>query len=160
MTSSNKMDEIDEQYMRIRLEKGEDGGLVLEDTAEDGARDAIDFRCCLVGKLLSVADFDALMASLWRPGRGMFVKELDLYLFLFQFFHEVDIKRVMEGSPWTFNRIPLIIERLKPGDNPRAVELNKLEMWVQIHDLKFGFMLERVVKEVGNYLGKFVESDM
>lgn len=42
----------------------------------------------------------------------------------------------------------MIIERL---DNPRTLSLNKLDIWV--------FMSERVVKEVGQYIGCFVESD-
>uniref|UniRef100_A0A803QF05 Zinc knuckle CX2CX4HX4C domain-containing protein n=1 Tax=Cannabis sativa TaxID=3483 RepID=A0A803QF05_CANSA len=99
------------------------------------------------------------MAQLWQPGRGMYVKELENNLYLFQFYHEVDIERVMEGSPWTFDRIPLIFERLKQGENPRMVVLNKLEIWVQLHNLSTGFMTERVIQGLGNYLGTFVKSD-
>lgn len=66
------------------------------------------------------ADFDAFR-------KGMYVKELEINLLLFQFFHKVDIQRVMEGSRRTFNKVPLIIDRLKPGDNSRALALKKLE---------------------------------
>uniref|UniRef100_A0A803Q9H0 Zinc knuckle CX2CX4HX4C domain-containing protein n=1 Tax=Cannabis sativa TaxID=3483 RepID=A0A803Q9H0_CANSA len=65
----------------------------------------------------------------------------------------------MEGSPWTFDRVPLIFERLKIGENPRLVVLNKLEFWVQIHNLTTGFMSERVVRDLGNFVGTFVKSD-
>lgn len=118
---------------------------------------------CLVGKLLSdkPADFEALrnvIAALWRPGKGMFVKELDINRYLFQFFHEVDIQRAIEGSPWTFNKIPLVIERLKYGENPRTLALNTMEIWVQVYDLKVGFMSEKVLKAIGNYIGKYSSS--
>ncbi|XP_060972000.1 uncharacterized protein LOC115703869 [Cannabis sativa] len=63
------------------------------------------------------------IATLWQPGRGLYVKELDSNLFLFQFYHEVDIERVIEGSPWTFDRAPLIFERVKSGENPRSIPL-------------------------------------
>lgn len=66
------------------------------------------------------ADFDAFR-------KGMYVKELEINLLLFQFFHEVDIQRVMEGSRRTFNKVPLIIDRLKPWDNSKALSLKKLE---------------------------------
>ena len=50
----------------------------------------------------SAIDFQAMqhkMASLWKPRRGMFVKPLEANRFMFQFYHEIDIKRVVEGSP-------------------------------------------------------------
>ena len=76
---------------------------------EDGPEVEDSFsNLCLVGRLLTERpmDFTALkrvMASLWRPVKGMFVKELDANRYMFQFFHELDIKRVEEGTPWTFN---------------------------------------------------------
>ena len=58
------------------------------------------------------------------------MKELDTNLYLFQFFHEVDIKRVVEGSPWTFNNNQLLIRRLKEGENPRTVPIVTTDIWV------------------------------
>lgn len=52
----------------------------------------------------------------------------------------------------------LIINRIKEGENPRCVDLNKIDLWVQIHDLQPGFMSENIIKEVGNYIGRFIES--
>lgn len=49
-------------------------------------------------------------------------------------------------------------KRMETGDNPRSMVLNTLDLWVQIHDLPVGFMSERVVKEVGNYVGVYIES--
>lgn len=95
--------------------------------------------------------------TLWKPGMGVYIKELDVNRYLFQFYHEVDVKRVMEGSPWSFNRRALVMSRLKERENPRCVKLNSMDLWVQVYDLKAGFMSERILKEVGNYIGKFVD---
>ncbi|KAM6584443.1 hypothetical protein CsatB_011445 [Cannabis sativa] len=99
------------------------------------------------------------LAGLWKPGKGLFVKELGPNLFLFQFYHEIDIKRVINGSPWTFNRLPLIFGIVPRGGDPKAVKLNQLDMWVQIHGLSTGFMTEKIVVTAANYIGSFVESD-
>lgn len=48
--------------------------------------------------------------------------------------------------------------RMQEGDNPRSVSLNSIDLWVQIHDLKPGFMSENIIREVGNYIGQLVES--
>lgn len=34
-----------------------------------------------------------------------------------------------------------------------------MDIWVQLHDMNAGFMSQRVMKDVGNYIGTFVESD-
>lgn len=98
------------------------------------------------------------LAALWKPGKGVFIREVDANLFVFQFYHEIDIKRVVDGSPWSFNRRVLVISRMKEGDIPRGVSLNTLDLWVQIHELRAGFMSENILKEIGNYVGKFIES--
>ncbi|KAL8158313.1 hypothetical protein AgCh_002855 [Apium graveolens] len=120
-------------------------------------------KLCVVGRFLSEGrvDFMALqhtMAALWRPGKGVYMKELDTNLYLFQFYHEVDAKRVMEGCPWSFNRRALIMARLKEGENPRCVEPNTIDLWVQVYDLKIGVMPERILKGIGDYVGRFVDS--
>ncbi|KAK1381143.1 hypothetical protein POM88_027887 [Heracleum sosnowskyi] len=39
-------------------------------------------------------------------------------------------------------------ERLKDGDNPRSIEINKIDLWVQLHGMSTGFMSQRVVLEM------------
>lgn len=77
------------------------------------------------------------------------MKEVEPNRYIFQFYHEVDIKRVIDGSPWTFGRFQLLFERIKAGYNPRILVINKLELWVQLHGMDLGFMSQRVVKDVG-----------
>lgn len=98
------------------------------------------------------------MTDLWRPRKEIYIKEIYVNSFLFQFSHEIDNKRVTDGSPWSFNRKTLVIARMKKRDIPRIISLNALDLWVKFHDLRVGFMTERIVQEIGNYIGKFVKS--
>lgn len=145
--------EMEEEFAMICIEDEEQGGLQYEGEGEDLSE--IDVRWCLVGRFLTdySIDFQAMqhkMASLWRPGRGMHVKQLDVNRFIFQFYHELDIKRVMEGSPWTFGHFQLVFARLKEGNNPRTIAINKLDIWVQLHGISTEFMSQRVVTDIGN----------
>lgn len=121
-----------------------------------------DSKLYLVGHFMNeVVDFHVMqqkLASLWNTGRGVFIEDIDVNFYLFQFYHEIDIKMVVEGSPWSFNMNALIISRMKENDIPRSVQLNTLDLCVQIHDMHIGFMSERIIMEVGNYIGTFVES--
>ncbi|XP_060972463.1 uncharacterized protein LOC133038358 [Cannabis sativa] len=164
MASSSQHDfDLNEQYAQISLDDDEEGVLIGGD---DEAEEVLfDDRWCLVGKFLTgrPVDFDAmrhLMAPLWQPGKGVFIKELGPNRYLFQFFHELDVQTVIDGSPWTFNRCPLVFHRLKKGEDPKVVPLHKIDFWVQIHDLKSGFMLERVVRSAGGYIGTYIKSDL
>ncbi|XP_062086519.1 uncharacterized protein LOC133792629 [Humulus lupulus] len=162
-SSSATIDDLDARWGEFHIAEEDGQGLILEEDPETVEDDLFDARWCLVGKLLGgrVADFDALknvLASLWRPVKGMFVKQLEPNRFLFQFCHEIDINRVLEGSPWTFNRSPVILERLKMGDNPRLIPLNTMEIWVQVYNLKAGFMSDRVLKACGGFIGTFISS--
>uniref|UniRef100_A0A803PEP9 Endonuclease/exonuclease/phosphatase domain-containing protein n=1 Tax=Cannabis sativa TaxID=3483 RepID=A0A803PEP9_CANSA len=116
-----------------------------------GGDDGIDDRWCLVGRFLSnrVIDFEKMqniLASLWQP----------------------DIQRVINGSPWTYDRMQLIIERLKVSGDPKALPLNTLDIWVQLHDMEPGCMsevvvakpIEQVVKPYGNGGGSSVVGDV
>ncbi|KAM6543328.1 hypothetical protein CsatB_007775 [Cannabis sativa] len=160
--SQTRFQNLSEDYAGFTIDDEDEEGLLFE-AGEDGLAE-IDDRWLLVGRFLTnrSIDFQAMqnkIATLWQPGRGLYVKELDPNLFLFQFYHEVDIERVIEGSPWTFDRAPLIMERVSHGVNPRTIPLNKIELWVQLHNLSIGFMSEKVIRGVGNYIGTFIKSD-
>lgn len=153
--------EMEEAFATIQLEDEELGGLNYENTEE---LSEIDTRWCLVGRFLtdSPIDFQAMqhkLASLWRPGRGVYMKQLDSNRFLFQFYHDIDINRVIDGSPWMFGRFHLVFQRLKNGDDPRKVEIKHIDLWVQLHGMNAGFMSQRVAKDIGNYLGSYLEGD-
>ena len=89
----------------------------------------------------------------------MCIKDLRPTLFLFQFFHEMDVDRAVRGGPWTFNQNLLVINRLTFGVNPVLVPLFHVDFRIQVHNLPCDFMSERVCKEMGNYIGTFVEAD-
>lgn len=160
------MESITQAMNNILLEEEEEGGIALDvenATANEEQTHNWDAKLYLVGRFLTegVLDFQAMqqtMAALWKPGKGVYIRELGVNLFMFQFYHEIDIKRVVEGSPWTFNRKVLIISRMQEGLNPRCMPLNNIDLWVQIYDLQPGFMSEKVLMEVGNQIGVFVHS--
>lgn len=67
---------------------------------------------------------------------------------------------MIEGSPWTFGRFQLVFERLKEGDNPKTLAINRLDIWIQLYDMILGFMSQRVMKDISNHIGRFIESDI
>ncbi|KAF4371813.1 hypothetical protein F8388_023126 [Cannabis sativa] len=161
-SSSSLVDLSLKRVSIIPLQEEEELAVSYEGPLIDEAE--VDTRWSIVGRFLMDTPIDYmvmqnLMVVLWKPGMGMYVKELGGNKYIFQFYHETDIQRVMDMSPWTFKNSPCIFERLKPGDVPREVPLHHLDIWVQLHDIRSGFKTERVVWDAGKYIGGFIKSD-
>ncbi|XVF64789.1 hypothetical protein PTKIN_Ptkin09bG0195000 [Pterospermum kingtungense] len=93
---------------------------------------ALCVGCFLTDRHIRFPVMKNRMASLWRPGRGVAIKELSPHLSLFQFFHEIDLKRVLDGCPWTFDNHLLILHKLGPGEIPSQISLFHVHFWVQV----------------------------
>lgn len=81
----------------LDIESEENENLVFE---EDVIELTNKFELCLVwrfltGKNLNMKAMRSRLADVWKPAMGINIKEIDSGIFLFQFFHEKDMKWVM-----------------------------------------------------------------
>ena len=72
---------------QLHLSAKEEDAFVLEGSL---LSQTVSYKLCMVGKLISsrrihVPSFKEQVAAMWRPGRGVFVQELDDSRFLFKF---------------------------------------------------------------------------
>lgn len=121
-------------------------------------------KYCMVGAFLTDnrIPFEVMsdtLSNLWKPGKGVCIKKISNNRFSFQFFHEIDFKRIVEGGPWTFKNHLLVWREVAKGMDLSTVELSSTSFWVQIHDVPMGFQSERVCKDVGNFVGSYEYSD-
>ena len=161
-SSSRPMGEINALCPNLTLEEEEAGGIEVEEDQAEQAQ--LVYQWCLVGRFLTDKNIDfaamrSMMASLWKPVKGMCIKSLNSNLFLFQFFHEKNLQWVIKGGPWSFNRYVLLTKKLEGQEQPNKVQLFHLDIWLQVYDLPVGFMSERVCKTIGNYVGQHIETD-
>ncbi|KAH1080051.1 hypothetical protein J1N35_019812 [Gossypium stocksii] len=132
---------------------------------EEAAVVDTSFQLCLVGGCLtdSVVHFPSLrntLADLWHSIWGICISNLGEKRILFQFFHKVDISRVLAGTQWFFNNHLLVLHRIQPGEIPSLVPLNLIEFWVQVHDLPSRMVTEHMTKQFGDFISQFLEYDM
>ncbi|XP_019179235.1 PREDICTED: uncharacterized protein LOC109174453 [Ipomoea nil] len=103
--------------------------------------------------------FQDTMAAVWRPAMGVNTRQLESRRYLFRFYHEADVERVINVGPWTYEQSLLIMKRLDLGEDPYAMALDQAEFWVQVHSLPAGFRSEIVVKAIGSFLGTLIHVD-
>jgi hypothetical protein len=140
----------------------EDGGVTVTMSQNHVANEILDH--CLVGKFLTdkpvkVKAMIDRMTHLWRPMKQMMVTPIECNRFLFQFFHGRDVGRVLSDGPWNFDNFMLALRKVSPDEDPIVVPLNTMEMWIQVHNLPYGFMCKSIGELIGSYIGTFLEYD-
>jgi 14-3-3 protein epsilon len=123
-----------------------------------------DLALCLIGRFLTNKPIKnhvikAKMATLWKPGRKLAIKEIYQGIYVFQTFHKLDMQRVMQGGPWTFNGLLLILSAIESGVIPSQIPLFHAIFWVQVHDLPAGIMTKKVGEGLGSFLRELIEYD-
>ncbi|KAK9092840.1 hypothetical protein Syun_027751 [Stephania yunnanensis] len=121
-------------------------------------------KMCLLGHFLMERSIHFItmkikLAAIWHPRRGLSVVECPTNRYIFQFYHLRDMGNVIKGGPWPFNRYLLILKELDEGVIPRHVNLDEVMICVQVYDIPVRFMFESLGKQLGNFIGKFVEFD-
>nr|GLL37660.1 uncharacterized protein LOC112095587 [Ipomoea trifida] len=152
---------LGQTYAALSIEDGEEGVIVGLD---ENDAPVVNLRFIVVGRVVTDRPvrftlFRDVMASVWRPARGVSVKDIGEDRFLFQFYHEMDVARVTEDGLWSFDQNLVVLRRLDNGESPVTVPLNIATFWVQVHKLPVSFMSEKVVKVIADYIGSFVRSD-
>ncbi|MBA0771738.1 hypothetical protein Gotri_007218 [Gossypium trilobum] len=99
---------------------------------------------CFVGTFLtsSVVHFQTMrstLANVRHPIGGVSILDLENGRFLFRFYFEVNVDQ--------------------QGEDSLTVQLTKVDFWIIIHDLSRGFMSKVVVRQLGNFIGNFLEYD-
>ncbi|KAH1038390.1 hypothetical protein J1N35_040133 [Gossypium stocksii] len=129
---------MEEGLANLHLLDEEEEAFHEEDSAVDRS-----YQFCLVGRYLtdSVGHFPSLrntMTDLWHSIGEIYISDIGDKRILFQFFHAVDVQRMLFGTPWFFNNHLLILHEIQWGEDPLVVLLFLSEFWVQIHDLSPG----------------------
>ncbi|XP_016743170.1 uncharacterized protein [Gossypium hirsutum] len=113
--------------------------------------------CFLTANIIYFPTMRSKMANLWHPIKGVQISNPEEKRFLLRFFHRTDLERVLKGSPWTFNNHLLILHQLMDRDDPLKVPLIYANFWVQIHEVPLGFFSEALERQIGDFIGKFIE---
>ncbi|MBA0567968.1 hypothetical protein Golob_005496 [Gossypium lobatum] len=145
---------MEDDVVGLKIDDGEEKvWAVEEELKEEESQQAF----CLVGCFFtaSMVHFSTMtntLANLWHPIGEMVITILWEKRFMFKFYHEVDIYRVINDAPWTFNNHMLVFRRPLVNEDPVEVPLIYSFFWVQIHDLSSGMMSEAVAKQLARVI--------
>lgn len=124
------------EFDRLSLEV-EESDVVVRTEEEEGSDD--NANLCLVGRFLTdrpirVHIMRDRMAGVWRPLGGVTITGIEPGLFTFQFYHQVDVQRVLRGGPWSFDKHLMILSAMNNDIRPNQLPLFMVPFWVQAHN--------------------------
>ena len=118
----------------------------------------------LFGRLLTdrhqnLRALKSTLKSTWKMGSDLQIVEVGNSVLQFKFNSEYQLQWVERNGPWNFDNNLLLLCRWRKGLSASNIFFTHSPFWVQIWDLPFEYMSMEVGRELGNSLGKFIESD-
>ncbi|KAH7854377.1 hypothetical protein Vadar_013096 [Vaccinium darrowii] len=153
-------DEVVERLQKFSLTPEEEDVIVIDPAVRERA--GIDCSTSLVGKLLTKRSFNraALKDTLrraWGAPEGLRMVDVGENLFHFRFSNEVDLQKVLNGGPWCFDGMLLLLIRWEMGMRADGVEFNTVDFWIQFWGLPFECITPSFGSEIGKRIGEVLD---
>jgi len=119
---------------------------------------------CLVGRVLvnkpvHLATLESRLGPIWEPKYQMTLIPMEDNKFMVQLYSQADLNRILDRSPWILDNNMIILQKVAIGENPMTLPMTTTEIWVQVHQLPFGFMDDKVGALVGSHIGTMIKFD-
>ena len=157
------VEELEELWRKLSFMEEEDKDIMLGNNITKVAK--ARGRLCGVLKILThkSVHVEALrknLRMLWKPSKGFNISELDDDLFLAEFGDERDKKRIMNMSPWSYEKQLVIIQEFERELTPREMELKWCPFWVQILNLPLKCRTKETTWAIRSKLKSVMEVDV
>nr|POE57369.1 uncharacterized protein CFP56_47995 [Quercus suber] len=151
-----------EGLLNLRLTKEEEEEITI--TTKSRADLLEECSLSLFGRLLTDRHQNQralknTLRSAWKMGSDLQIVEVGNNILQFKFNSEFQLQWVERNGPWNFENNLLLLCRWRKGLSASNIIFTHSPFWVQIWGLPFEHMSLDVGKELGNSLGKFIESD-
>lgn len=145
---------------KFSLTPEEEDDIIIDSTALARAAEAC--ASSLVGKLLSKRSFSKAalkdtMRKVWGQNEGLKILEVGDNLFHFRFSREADMRRVLNGGPWCFDNMLLLLKKWEVGMKADSVNFHDVDFWIQLWGLPFECISPEIGEMIGNRIGQVLE---
>jgi hypothetical protein len=114
----------------------------------------------LTAKPFSAASLKQTLRFAWTPAQEVNFRDEEENRFLVQANCLGDWKRITEQGPWIFRDYGLLIGKFDGSCSAAAVELNRIHVWVRIHDIPELYRQKKLITGLARNIGDVVQVDM
>lgn len=119
-------EEISYIVSKLRIDDEEDEILDLHsiNPSEENSVSLLLLGLLLTDRNYNVEAFKRTITSVWAPIHGMVFRVLSPNLYAFQFYHWRDMMKVLDGRPWCFDNMLILLKEVEGNEQPDKVILN------------------------------------
>ena len=148
------MEEVESMWKKLSLSEEEEQG--FEVPKSSGISSSL-----LAGKFLTHRSInkEAVIRTfrpLWRTRKPFRTHEMGDNKLVFEFENDVDLERVMEYEPWTFDKHLVLFQRIEDSTTISSLSFNECAFWIQIHNLPIKSMTSELGMSIGKSLGRVI----
>ena len=108
-------------------------------------------------RTLNVESVARTFKPLWKPTGKLKLRDLGDNILLFEFSDALDLARVLEFEPWTFDKNIVVFEQVNDVEEVPSLEFSRANFWVQLHNLPPTSLNQAIGKAIGNSIGKVID---
>ena len=146
---------LDEMWAKFSLSEEEERGAEVSQQKEV-------FVHRLAGKFLTkrVLNVEAVARTfkpLWKPVGELKIRDIGDNILLFEFDDALDLERVLEYEPWSFDRNLVVFQRAVDAESALTLDYSSATFWMQIHNIPQDLVTQETGESIGNKLGSVVQ---
>ena len=125
--------ELEELWKKLSFTEEEDKSISLGSNSTEAAKEI--GKRCLVMKVLAhrSISLEALRKNLrmiWKPNKGVQIMEIDDELYLVKFGDGRDRKKIMDMSPWSYEKQLVLLKGFEGEQVPKDISIKQSPFWV------------------------------
>lgn len=156
-------EELEAMWSKLSFTEEEGEGIELGSDTTRAAKEVGKNSAIMKIMTLRFISLDTLrknLRMLWRTNKWVNISELEAELFLVEFGDEKDKKKVLDMSPWSFEKQLVIIQEFEGEQIPKEMEVKWSPFWIQIFNLPLMNRTKETGWVIGSSLGDVMEVDV
>ena len=113
----------------------------------------------LVGRFVGFNYTQSKLSQLWRLSGCMDCVDLTHGFFLVRFYIKEDLESMLEKGPWFISDFFLSLRPWESFFKPSTANVSSIAVWVHLHELPIELYKAKVLKQLGESLGKILRID-
>ena len=97
---------------------------------------------------------------LWKPNKRIQISLIEEEMYLVEFDDERDKRRVMEMSPWHYEKQLVLLQNFEGDKDPKDIIFQWSPFWVQMYNLPLKHRTRETWLAIGASLGEVLEVDV
>ena len=111
-------------------------------------------------RIINVEAVARTFKPLWQTKNSFSLQDVGDNMVLIEFEDQSDLERVLLGEPWSYDKYLIAFQRVGDGIAVEDLQFNRVDFWVQIHNLPILCMKKTVVETLGKSIGEVIRAQV